>query len=113
MSTEAPVKFRNEAEFEDAVIFNLTHKYGWSPDVLTYATEDQLIANWARIVFENNNTPDRLNGVPLSPSRSKPSWTRWRHCRIQQPCSAGSKAEKPSSPATTHWTRKTTGARFR
>lgn len=67
MSTEAPVKFRNEAEFEDAVIYNLTHKYGWSPNVLNYATEADLVANWARIVFENNNTPDRLNGVPLSP----------------------------------------------
>ena len=66
MTTPAPVKFRNETEFEDAVIFNLTHKYGWSPNVLSRPSEADLIANWARIVFENNNTPDRLNGVPLS-----------------------------------------------
>lgn len=66
MTAPAPVKFRNEAEFEDAVIFNLTHKYRWSPNVLNRPSEADLIDNWARIVFENNNTPDRLNGVPLS-----------------------------------------------
>lgn len=62
----APDSFPNEAAFEDALIANLTSKYRWSPEVLNHPTEAQLIANWARIIFENNNTPDRLNGVPLS-----------------------------------------------
>lgn len=57
--------FSKEADFEDAVIHVLT-QHGWDSDVLMYPTEDDLIANWARILFENNRGIDQLNNQPLT-----------------------------------------------
>lgn len=56
--------FRNEAEFENAVITNLTQNHGWDDNVLRYPTEQDLIDNWAEIVFQNNKA--RLNNIRLS-----------------------------------------------
>ena len=60
------VSYTSEAEFENAVIEALIGRHGWSNKVLMYPTVDTLVDNWAEIVFKNNNTPHRLNGVPLS-----------------------------------------------
>ena len=60
--------FDNEAAFEAAMIDLLTDKYGWSPEVLRYPTEETLIQNWAQILYENNRDVDRLNDVPLTDS---------------------------------------------
>ena len=60
--------FDNEAVFEAAMIDLLTDKYGWSPEVLRYPTEETLIQNWAQILYENNRDVDRLNDVPLTDS---------------------------------------------
>lgn len=61
-------EFVSEAAFEDAVVHNLTRLHGWSKAVLNSPTEQDLIENWAEIIFKNNNTLERLNGVPLSKS---------------------------------------------
>ena len=58
--------FQNEAEFEEAVVQALISTKGWSSDVLKYPTEEDLIGNWKKILFLNNNTIDRLNGCPLT-----------------------------------------------
>ncbi len=59
--------FRNEKEFEDALVAKLTQLNNqWSKDVLEYKTEKELIDNWAAILFSNNNQTDRLNGCPLT-----------------------------------------------
>ena len=58
--------FNNEAEFEDALIGLLTSTYGWEKQVLEYKTEEDLIRNWADILFENNRGIDRLNDYPLT-----------------------------------------------
>ncbi|MBQ9725426.1 MAG: hypothetical protein IJV56_08850 [Neisseriaceae bacterium] len=58
--------FQTEQDFEDALVNELTTKYGWSPDVLYRSTEDDLIQNWANILFENNKDEDRLNHQPLT-----------------------------------------------
>ena len=58
--------FDDELQFEAAVIQLLTTKYGWEPEVLRYKTEEELIENWANILFENNRDVDRLNDVPLT-----------------------------------------------
>lgn len=58
--------FDNEAVFEAALINLLTEKYGWEPEILRYKTEEDLIQNWAQILFENNRDVDRLNDVPLT-----------------------------------------------
>ncbi len=63
--------FKSELEFEKALIQRLASA-GWvnhstgKPEVLQYKTEKDLIKNWADILFENNNSQDRLNDAPLT-----------------------------------------------
>lgn len=58
--------FTKEADFEDALVNILSQSYGWEKTVLTNCTEEQLIQNWADILFENNRCRDRLNECPLT-----------------------------------------------
>lgn len=59
--------FDKEASFEEAVIAVLK-QHGWddAEGVLRYSTEQDLICNWAKILFNNNAGIDRLNGCPLT-----------------------------------------------
>ncbi len=57
--------FTKEADFEEALIKILAEK-GWEKAVLKNYTEQQLIQNWADILFENNRGIDRLNDYPLT-----------------------------------------------
>lgn len=57
--------FDKESEFEEALIEALSHK-GWEYTVLKNPTEEDLIKNWADILFENNRGIDRLNDYPLT-----------------------------------------------
>lgn len=57
--------FTKEADFEEALIKVLTEK-GWEKNVLKYPTEQDLIDNWAKILFDNNRSIDRLNNYPLT-----------------------------------------------
>lgn len=66
-----PLQFANEAEFEEALVTRLCTRNRWSGGVLKNPTEQDLIDNWARILFENNQQEYRLNGVPLSDSEKK------------------------------------------
>ncbi|MEG2272603.1 MAG: HsdR family type I site-specific deoxyribonuclease, partial [Acinetobacter sp.] len=59
--------FKSEKEFEQAFIETLFNK-GWENTVLKNPTEQDLINNWAKILFENNSGIDRLNGQPLTDS---------------------------------------------
>ena len=59
--------FASEADFEEALIQVLTNK-GWEKTVIKHSTEADLLKNWANILFENNNTIDRLNNCPLTDS---------------------------------------------
>lgn len=59
--------FKTEAAFEQAFIETLFNK-GWESTVLKNPTEQDLINNWAKILFENNSGIDRLNGQPLTDS---------------------------------------------
>ena len=58
--------FRNETDFENALIQILTSTCGWEKKVLEYKTEKDLLQNWAAILFENNRSIDRLNDYPLT-----------------------------------------------
>ncbi|MEG0899750.1 MAG: HsdR family type I site-specific deoxyribonuclease [Oscillospiraceae bacterium] len=58
--------FDDELKFEAALIELLHTKYGWEKEVLIYPTEEQLIANWAKILFENNRSIDRLGEYSLT-----------------------------------------------
>ena len=57
--------FRKEADFEEALIKVLTEK-GWEKEVLWHPTEQDLIQNWAKILYDNNRGIDRLNNYPLT-----------------------------------------------
>lgn len=57
--------FKTEAEFEAAMISVLKVK-GWEDHVLKNPSEEDLLNNWANILFENNRTVDRLNDAPLT-----------------------------------------------
>ncbi|MDT7520563.1 hypothetical protein RAE19_17960 [Rhodoferax sp. TBRC 17660] len=58
--------FAKESEFEAAVILELRQR-GWGDaPVLKNPSEADLLANWKRILFENNRGQDRLNEVPLT-----------------------------------------------
>lgn len=59
------MSFAKEADFEAALIKILSEK-GWEREVLRGHTEQQLIRNWADILFDNNRDIDRLNDYPLT-----------------------------------------------
>ena len=64
--------FEYEKDFEEALIAGLKNN-GWDDKdgVLENPTEEDLINNWARILYENNNIPDRLNNCPLTQSEMR------------------------------------------
>lgn len=57
--------FTKEADFEAALIKMLS-EHGWEKEVLHNYTEQQLVQNWADILFQNNRGIDRLNDYPLT-----------------------------------------------
>ena len=57
--------FNKESDFEEALIHVLSEK-GWDNKVLINYTEEQLLRNWADILFKNNRGIDRLNNHPLT-----------------------------------------------
>ena len=58
--------FVSEAEFEKGLIKVLRDKGQGDYDVIKNPTEEQLLENWAKILFENNKSIDRLNNIPLT-----------------------------------------------
>ena len=59
--------FDNELKFEEALIKMLTN-HGWDKEILKNPTEEDLLNNWASILYENNKTIDRLDKYPLTDS---------------------------------------------
>lgn len=57
--------FTKESDFETALAQLLT-EHGWEKKILYNYTEQQLVQNWADILFENNRSIDRLNNCPLT-----------------------------------------------
>ena len=57
--------YDKESDFEDDVVAVLK-QHGWKDGVLEYPTEQDLLDNWAGILYRNNADRDRLNGQPLT-----------------------------------------------
>lgn len=57
--------FNKESDFEAALIKILSEK-GWEKEALKNYSEQDLLKNWANILFENNRDIDRLNDYPLT-----------------------------------------------
>ncbi|MFR9546125.1 MAG: HsdR family type I site-specific deoxyribonuclease [Rikenellaceae bacterium] len=59
-------QFDNEPIFENALEALLSSQYGWESEILRNPTEKDLLNNWAKILFENNRSVDRLGDYPLT-----------------------------------------------
>lgn len=61
------MEFKNEKDFEDALIIKLTKELQqWDANVLEFKSEEELILNFKKIIEKNNNQIDRLNGFELT-----------------------------------------------
>lgn len=61
------IPFLKEQDFEEALAKFLP-RHGWEPGVIMNPTEEQLIGNWAAIIYNNNRDINRLNNSPLTRS---------------------------------------------
>lgn len=57
--------FDNELMFEKELISVLS-QYGWEQEIIKNPSEEDLIKNWANILFSNNREIDRLNNQRLT-----------------------------------------------
>ena len=57
--------FTRETDFEKALIEVLSQK-GWEQAVLKNPSEEDLLENWANILFDNNRGVDRLGDFRLT-----------------------------------------------
>lgn len=67
MPTDNPQFFVRESDFEKALADHLI-QHGWESDVLIQPSEEDLIKNWASIIFENNRGIAQLGNYPLTDS---------------------------------------------
>ena len=59
--------FNDELAFEKALV-DVLSSASWEKNIIRYPSEEDLIKNWADILFNNNKGIDELNGVPLTDS---------------------------------------------
>lgn len=59
--------FDSELEFEKHLVDFLTTK-GWDSHVIINPSEEELIQNWADILYKNNSSIDQLDAYPLTPT---------------------------------------------
>lgn len=62
--------FDLEDDFEKAFI-DLLKQCGWEKNVIEYPTENDLLKNWANILYANNRDKDRLADYPLTDGEMK------------------------------------------
>ena len=58
--------YDKESEFEADLIKMLIEDKGWKDGVLEYPSEEDLINNWANIIYKKNQQVDRLGEYPLT-----------------------------------------------
>ena len=63
--SDYPHVFNDELKFEQSFV-DLLKECGWEKDVIKNPTEEDLIENWAKILFDNNRGIDRLGNYPLN-----------------------------------------------
>ncbi len=59
--------FEKELEFENALC-ELLPNHGWSTEIMHHPTEQDLIDNWANIIYDMNRENERLGNYPLTPT---------------------------------------------
>lgn len=58
--------FDDELKFENVIVDFLRNQCGWEKEVIKFPTEEDLIQNWANILYENNKEQYVLNNCPLT-----------------------------------------------
>ena len=79
--SEYKFTYTDELEFEHDLVRMLVRDKGWKDGVIKNPSEADLVENWARILYQNNNTPNRLNGAPLTPGEVSQLLEQVRRCR--------------------------------
>ena len=59
--------FDKELDFEVALC-EVLKQHGWEPKIFNHPTEEQLVENWAQIIYENNREQEKLGNVKLTPT---------------------------------------------
>ena len=59
-------EYEHELPFERDLVNLLVNEKGWKDDVFVNPSEDELIKNWANIIYNNNRKPERLGDYPLT-----------------------------------------------
>ena len=58
--------YSDELRFEEDLVSYLQNDCRWKDGLIKNPSEDDLINNWADILYENNNDTDHLNGCRLT-----------------------------------------------
>ena len=59
-------EYEHELSFEKDLVNLLAKEKGWEGDIFVNPSEEDLIQNWANIIFNNNRQPTRLGDYPLT-----------------------------------------------
>lgn len=70
--------FTSEQLFEDALVAQLL-RHGWK-EILHYPTEEELVQNWANIIYDMNRSIDCLGNYPLTKSEMRQVIDRVNMC---------------------------------
>ena len=65
------LSYNDELDFESDFVKYLVECCGWKGGVICYPTEQDLIKNWANILYNNNRDIDRLGNYPLTDGEMK------------------------------------------
>lgn len=71
--------FIKESAFEEALTNHLLN-HGWN-EVIMNPTEEQLVENWAKIIYDNNRRIDQLGNYPLTKSEMQQIINKVNMCR--------------------------------
>lgn len=75
--------FVKESAFEQALVDHLPH-YGWESTVIMQPTENDLVKNWAAIIYGNNRDISKLGNAPLTDSEMRQVIDQVNRC--DSPC---------------------------
>lgn len=73
-----PTYFVRESDFETALC-ELLPRHGWTEEVIMNPTEDDLIRNWADIIYSNNRERHHLGNYPLTESEMRQVITQFEN----------------------------------
>lgn len=73
--------YDKEVDFENDLIQMLIEDKGWRDGLLEYPTEEDLIKNWADIIYKRNRSIDRLGEYPLTKGEMTQIMTQIAMCK--------------------------------